>query len=760
MNSICITGYLPVDLSLVESILNQAGMKPALSSQRDRSMTISLWHEQVEMLLSKNIDYENKKEIGAVSHLGRLWEQLASDIFISNLQSTTWGWSDIRSANLLPFWKDFDPQLRFILVVCSPERLIANVIEESDDTPNVELILNQLKSHYLALHAFYKANSKRSILVNIQDCLDQPAVFLQMLNKNWGLQLNKVHFPNIKDIEFSDLSRYLASRLVQVSSFYQDLSETVYESLAINPSGLIHNSVPSHAALISWYRKMREDLLQKGHDHRELLDKQNKLIDQVSQDKEKISKLSAQNFLLESKLKEQATELDKLIAENSKLQKNSKAHDVVIKDLNESLSQCAAFESKLAEAKIAIETALNERDKQITIASDLNSKLIANKIQIESLNLKEKELNEESEFLLLQLQQVQEELENYFHKYQEASKAVVDSHARWRRMLVRNPNYCDIESLEMEPIVGDKKHRTNWKIKGMDAVGRHISDLSFVTFIEKGIAGLEFSRTDNDSAGLLRWPTALYEDNNLTIAMNGDNKTSEKSALAIIGLATSDWSLLGILINLLRSELLSPTLLKIPKTIDPTILIKALDKLQENLKAIPEVLRYDKVKLKREQVNPDYEHLWFSFENMKSQEQLIGDFDYRISCASIRPHKFGGHPKLEFPEETCKKAILSWYDESYDDYGSKLELRFALPDSMDMEVWEKISAHDQNFIHDLIRQLPEVMDDLRLNGIIPKRGWDEWLAMTRETERILAMREEQPNTQSSPRRSSSRKTAL
>ena len=209
----------------------------------------------------------------------------------------------------------------------------------------------------------------------------------------------------------------------------------------------------------------------------------------------------------------------------------------------------------------------------------------------------------------------------------------------------------------------------------------------------------------------------------------------------------------------MRKSLLSPSLLKAPQNFDATALIKALDKLEINLKALPEVLRYDKVKLKREQVNPDYEHLWFSFENMKASGQLIGDFEYRISCTNVRPKKFGDHPKLEFPD-TWKTVIQSWFEESYDDYGAKLELRFAMPESMDMEVWGKLTPHDQLFIRDLVRQLPFMIEDLRLSGQTPKRDWDDWKFMIGETQRVLTMRAEPAKPTPKIRKTSPRQSAV
>lgn len=793
MNSVCITGYLSTDLRLVEEILNQAGMQAALSAQRDSSMSISVWHQQVAALLAKDNNDANG-ELDSPVNLGRLWEQLASDIFISNLNTQTWGWADTRSGSLLPFWKSFDPQLRFVLVVCSPERMIAYAIENSESNPNIEKMIDQWQSYTEALLTFYKKNPNRSIVVNVQDCVNQPASFIQTLNKKWCLQLNKVHFPNVPKVGFSDLARYLAAGLVQTSARYKGLSDKFLESVTSNSSGSRSDAIPSLDELIQWYRKLQGEFFQKEQDQRAFQNKQNKLTERLDEERATSAELSAQNVVLERKQKELTIEIDSLRSDfmrlkrsNNNLQEELKklqdfkaqfdkaiegheqqkeqhtgvrnqldAHRHTleqyseVKDIKEEnkllLLQLQQVQVELESYFLKYQEATNEvlraQNDQVTNVRDLTVKLNTANALVNTYASEVKDLHKESELLLLQLQQVQKELETYSLKHQEATRELESVQARWRRMLVRNPEYCGFESIEIESVAQDKAQRAIWKIKGMDVGGRHIPEILFVTFIEKGIAGFEFSRESSGAAGLIRWPVTLAEDITLTIAMSGDAKHSEKRALAIIGLSTSDWFLIGVLISLLRKSLSSPSSLKTPEYFDSTALIKALDQLDINLKQIPDVLRYDKVKLKREQLNPDYEHLWFSFENMKASGQLIGDFEYRISCTNVRPKKFGNYPKLEFPEETCKTVIQSWFDESYDDYGAKLELRFALPDSMDIEVWSKLTTHDQKFVRELIKQLPYVLEDLRLNGNSVKRGWDEWKLLVSETHRVLNMRTE------------------
>jgi hypothetical protein len=150
-------------------------------------------------------------------------------------------------------------------------------------------------------------------------------------------------------------------------------------------------------------------------------------------------------------------------------------------------------------------------------------------------------------------------------------------------------------------------------------------------------------------------------------------------------------------------------------------------------------LRYDAVALKREQVNPDYEHLWLHFDNLAFDGQRWPDFEFRLSCANVRPKLFGKYPKLEFPEETSQAPFSAWFVESYDDFGGKLELRFALPEAIDLGVWQQIAKDDHAFILALIERLPAILLTLQSAGTPLKRPWGDWINMANDIQRIAAL---------------------
>lgn len=59
---------------------------------------------------------------------GKLWQDLAAELFLANLSNKTWGWADARSTWLLDFWSQFERQIRFVLVYASPAHVVAEML--------------------------------------------------------------------------------------------------------------------------------------------------------------------------------------------------------------------------------------------------------------------------------------------------------------------------------------------------------------------------------------------------------------------------------------------------------------------------------------------------------------------------------------------------------------------------------------------------------------------------------------------------------
>ena len=325
-----------------------------------------------------------------------------------------------------------------------------------------------------------------------------------------------------------------------------------------------------------------------------------------------------------------------------------------------------------------------------------------------------KEAQQESELLLVQLHQVQEELEHYFFEHKNAVKQNDELASRWQRMLERNPEYCDYQSLELVNI-DLPGQRTSWRFTDLNAAGQAYAELRFDAVIAGKVAAIAFTGQSEGEVSAV--PDTLDT------------------------LTTAQWMLLPKLCSILNDALQAPvgSVARLDET-QRSALRLALDGLRESMDALPTALRFDRITLKREQVNPDYEHLWLQLGNLSLGDRRWGDVEFRLSCANVRPGKFGAHPKLEFPSETGAALLEGWFAESFDDFGDKLELRFALPEAMDMSVWEKLSQADQTILKILVANLPLMLSRLADGKVRLSRPFTDWQQLAGAVQSILAAR--------------------
>lgn len=665
MKTLCITGVNPAELSFIEGIFVQAGMALPRPAQRDETLTINRWHEQIQSRV-KEVSIEQ----GPVE-LGRVWEQLASDLFVSNLDQPVWGWSNVQSLALLDFWEAFDPQVRFVLVACSAQRFIANVLDSDEAMPATRILLEQWAAKHLQMLDFYHRFPQKAVLVDIDHCIDNPAGLLKACQQSWQLGLNKVHFPSHPSPTFSIMSRFLA----------ESLSQTDQQWLPLQ------NELSSSATAIGtlWKKPSRVDIADAVRAYRD--DKNRDVEPNVS-----------------------AKELEQLRAKHAA---DLEASNTQLRDAKEEQNQAVANLQEVQE----------ELDRTSSALQDTKSQL--------------KDAQEEAELILLQLHQVQEELEQYFLKYQDAKQELDNAALRWKRMLQRTPDYFDLESAEVQSIEGVGPETLRWRLKGLEAAGRKIPELELTTFIVDGIAGLDLPRKVGDQNIIQRWPAAVASDETLVVAWAGDTSANDKLTETLRQLGRSDWDLIRLIITAIITSLNTPGILKCGNGVVVENTPQALDALQSKLSELPTAFRFDELTLTREQVNHDYEHLWLNFRHVAIGDKRLFDFDFRISCANLRPGVFGKHPKLEFPETSGRAAFSDWFEESYDDFGSKLELRFALPDAMDMEVWGRLSVSDRDFLDELVQQMPVFLTELETSGVILKRSWKDWQQLVHEVGRIL-----------------------
>jgi hypothetical protein len=765
MKCICVAGVSQPDLEHVVSILEQSGMSAALSVEKQQAMDMSSWHQHVVDMI------DEEGELQGFVNPGRFMEQMASDIFLANIKTPLWGWADTRSTLLLDFWQNYDPRVYFVLVCVSPEQLLANAMRSQDENVSVEAVMLQWQQYHQQLLRFYLRNSERSVLVSALDCVQNPSLFVSHITTQWKIKtklprLFTLQTPPQKDSHLLFLAQQLCADEVQIQSLQNELSATrLYldgslksqqDSCVYSPEEVLASYVLEQKSISVAIDDAKQAidklisekaLLVKKHDEQVTTFKNEKntietqaklateenelLLLQLHQVQEELEHYFLENQNKEQEFQAQQAQINSLIETNTQNSNSLLRELEQVKQESElyfNLCQDKENESQAQQAQINHLTQVIETEKQNTGEIQIANERIAY-------------ITQENELLLLQLHQVQEELEHYFLQYQDRENTIKQMEGRWQRMLERSPDYFDYDSLNVNITHNGKhKHVSDWTLKNINAAGRTIEAVGFSFEVSKHHTAMCFHQSVDGVSCFVKWPASLTDQSVFKMTFDNNGSVAQQEVDILQALGTSDWRFLGVLAHWLNTTLAKTESANLPRDLPLDALRFGVHQFILLSNQLKSALRYDHVSLKREQTNPDYEHVWLKLSNVVFEDQHAADFEFRLSCANVRPNAFGGYPKLEFPQEATQPYFDSWFEESYDDFGAKLELRFALPDAMDMGIWGKLSAHDQTLVVQLIEQLPIILRELVQSGASMKRPLNDWLRMAQSIEDIFAMR--------------------
>jgi hypothetical protein len=100
----------------------------------------------------------------------------------------------------------------------------------------------------------------------------------------------------------------------------------------------------------------------------------------------------------------------------------------------------------------------------------------------------------------------------------------------------------------------------------------------------------------------------------------------------------------------------------------------------------------------------------------------------RFAAASVQPGGFSRYPKVEIPKiEGTTSPFETWFEESRDDFGPKMELRFDLNRQFfDLDVWSRVSGEDRAMLISLMGSIPFMLKKMEESGVKISRSWEDW----------------------------------
>jgi regulator of replication initiation timing len=225
---------------LVHTALEAGGLQVARPSRREGLTPEAL----TEVILQAHNKDPNVPELLGQMFPGKVWEDLAVDLFLGNLTQQNWGWADASSTWLLDFWRHFDAQTRFVLVYSSPTNTIANMRAQSDaGVDSLPIAVESWIRWNSELLRFSARHQERCLLVNSTAALRSPRELMGSANKSFGLHAIEPSGEVPSSIKPSTLESFLVARLLEdfpeASALYDEL-----ESAAHLADGSCVRSVP------------------------------------------------------------------------------------------------------------------------------------------------------------------------------------------------------------------------------------------------------------------------------------------------------------------------------------------------------------------------------------------------------------------------------------------------------------------------------------------------------------------------------------
>lgn len=331
------------------------------------------------------------------------------------------------------------------------------------------------------------------------------------------------------------------------------------------------------------------------------------------------------------------------------------------------------------------------------------TKLSLTSSHLKHLEARKLQLHIENELLLNALHSTQEELEITQKNLDTAAEEVKQLIYKLGQLYEKFPGYWDAGSIECNLIEAESATRISWCISDTTLKNRHHKKIVFETILENNSTRIEILN-ESENFDVFKAQPNLHSINlNLTA---GSLNHGTNNLLNDLG--TTDWQSLKLLIKKVQQYLLGVSPTDLPKK----LALETADGLQKTsdiLDSWPHVLRYDFASITEHSKSNNYSHLEINLKNLEFGSKFAENFCYRFSSVSEPDQAFGQFPRLEFYEDTIR-FFESWFCESFDIKGRRLELRFAKAGQMDVTVWNKLSNGDKIFVAAIISKMHSILE--------------------------------------------------
>ena len=700
------------DAHHITALLQRAGLQTALPAAS--GITAHTWHSKLYQALDQTDPSQTQRPLT----VGKVWQDMASQLLLANLDLAEWGFGNSQATWVLDFWKHIDPQTRFVLAYTPPQHLDLSAPQA----------LNTWLAYNRELLRFYKANKQRAILVDATHISAHPLRLAHTCQKQLGLgtldwqQLANetsltpaTHTPN-------PAARKLAKQLAQACTPLLNPT-TALATTASAPGGK-----SKLAELLGIFGKTRQlsDLNQQLQrtqaEHAQTqaeLEQANQLLAELAQHKQTLEQ-QTQAQLKETQAHKEEGEL--LLAQLHQVQEELEKHFLANKQSQEQLAQAKTAADK---AKADLEAKLKQAaEAKVKVEAD---KTAADKAKTEAEKAK-LDATQEAELLLQQLHQVQEELENYYLKnkqLEQGAQTLQTTQDRLTRLLARLPTWADAHTLVAQLAKNEANHQA-LRIQAQQVwIGQNkpLPEVALLLGVQNTVPYLQLGPTPD--------------------LPNGFN-TQDSAAVALLN--TTQWRTVRSLLGLVPAHI--ARLQAVPAK-DHAFWLQAVQRLGADFEAAAKHLRYDHadaITISSPAAGQETMRLALRNLEMGSYRNPLLVLDVGIHTKTTRGKTKTTHVNFDFRQWKEGAAPFAvWSPNQQDDNGQFLRISFDIAKNrLNMAHYHQLSPQDQAVLIALVQAMPTICEELDLHNHTQVLGQETWGASLLQAATLAEYELQQP----------------
>lgn len=349
IDKILVVGHPLSAYENVIALLESAGINAAKPSKNEKMLPSDI----SKALLKTHQSHANSNEEIHQLAVSPVWNGLALDLFLGNVDQKLWCWADSEAIALLDYWKSLDNKLAFMFVYDSPTEFLIRASKEKKNlsAKQFEEMLQEWKQYNKAILNFYYRNKEKSILVHAKQVEENKHHYLEHLNTAIGLPIDTtvnctalseqtdISTPHKNAIDHKMLHYFFAQNIIQefpeIVEVYEELQSvaTLFFEDNLQPKVSMQEMFLNTLKVEDHYIKNQEELQEISKEQEALkqekeklkqeLEEQKATLEQIKQHNETIAKekdeQEEENQLLLTQLHTVQEELERYYLENQKL---------------------------------------------------------------------------------------------------------------------------------------------------------------------------------------------------------------------------------------------------------------------------------------------------------------------------------------------------------------------------------------------------------------------------------------------------------